>query len=256
MTRSESRERLLVAIEWVCQTLWLTQRREPELLRLQEERGSLGFVHYILSRAGKMPDIDWAAALYVMPASLVEHLRPRCVALDPGSYILAAREAGAAALKRLHPQASGLALGKLARASRPEGELPQAWWKLPPGEDPHQELLWAAMTLREARAYAHYRAAEAEGLQPLELLLLTAAWQGLEAVPMHRLFRWGDEEVASARESLRVRGWLAAEGGLSSTGRARREALEERTTAHTDLLLGSLSDRQLEQLADELPISA
>jgi len=256
VTRPEARARLLLAVEWICHTLWLAQRREPELLQLQEERGSTGFPHYILSRAGNVPDADWAAALYVMPPSLVEHLRPRCVALEPASYLLVALEAGAAALRRLHPEANGLALGQLARASRPPGQLPQAWWELPPGEDPHRALLWAAMTLREGRAYAHYQAAESQGLRPLELLVLTAIWQGTDAVPVQRLFRWGDDEVGAARESLGAGGWLTGDGALSAAGRARREAMEAETEAYSDHLLEPLSDRQLELLATTLPISA
>ncbi|MGC2192810.1 MAG: hypothetical protein WA751_10820 [Candidatus Dormiibacterota bacterium] len=255
MSRAEDRQRLLLGIEWLCHTLWLAQRREPELLELQEQRGSTGFPHYILSRAGNVPDREWSAALYVMPPSLVDHLRLRCLALDPASYLNAALESGAAALRRLRPQSSGVALARLARSSRPDGQLPQAWWELPPVADAHQELLWAAMTLREGRAYAHYRASEAEGLEPLELLVLTAIWQGTDPLFMQRLFRWGDDQVAAARESLRVGGWLDDQAVLSAGGRARREALEAQTEAHTDRLLGTLSDRQLELLAAETPIS-
>ena len=256
MTRAQSRERLRLSLEWVCNTLWLAQRREPELVQLQEERGSTGFPHYILSRAGTVPDADWAAAIYVMPPSLVEHLRQRCVALEPGSYLLAALEAGAAALRRLHPEANGLTLGQLARASRPAGQLPRAWWELPPGEDPHRALLWAAMTLREGRAYAHYQSAESHGLRPLELLLLTATWQVTDNLSVQRLFRWGDDEVGAARESLGARGWLAGDGTISSSGRATREAIEAATEAYWDHLLEPLSDQHLELLAQALPISA
>ncbi|HVB14194.1 MAG TPA: hypothetical protein VNH38_05490 [Candidatus Dormibacteraeota bacterium] len=246
--------RLLLSVEWICHTLWLAQRREPELVQLQEERGSTGFPHYILSRAGNLPDVDWASALYVMPPSLVDHLRPRCLVLEPGSYFVAAMEAGATALRRLRPNANGGALGELARASRPDGQLPLAWWELPPGQDPHRELLWAAMTLREGRAFAHYQAATAQGLQPLELLLLTAVWQGHDGVAAQRFFRWGDDEAAAARASLRAGGWLNEQGGLSAAGRARREALESRTDDHSERLLDSLSDRQLAQLVSELPL--
>ncbi|MGC1185150.1 MAG: hypothetical protein WBA31_08380, partial [Candidatus Dormiibacterota bacterium] len=99
MNRAEARDRLGESLEWICHTLWLAQRREPELLQLQEERGSTGFPHYIVSRAGNVPDQDWAQAIYVMPPSLVDHLRPRCLALQPASYLEAALDAGAAALR-------------------------------------------------------------------------------------------------------------------------------------------------------------
>lgn len=256
MNRADSRERLGLALEWICNTLWLAQRREPELVQLQEERGSTGFAHYILSRAGNIPDRDWVEALFVMPPSLVDHLRERCLALDPPGYLLSALDAGATALRRLHPEARGGALAELARSASPEGELPQAWFGLEVGNDPHRQLLWAAMTVREGRAYAHYQAARAAGIKPLELLVLSSVWQGGDHRPPQRLFRWGDEEVAAAQRALEGGGWLEEDGLLTPSGEERRDAIEARTVAHTDHLLAHLSDRELSDLAEELPYTA
>lgn len=253
MNRAEARERLGSSLEWICNTLWLAQRREPELVQLQEDRGSTGFPHYILSRAGNIPGQDWVEALYVMPPSLVEHLRPRCLGLEPAQYLEAALDAGAAALRRLHPHAQGTALAELARSSQPDGELPRAWLEMPSDGDPHRDLLWAAMTLREARAYVHYQAARAAGLQPLELLVLSAIWQGDDSTPIQRLFRWGDDELVAARESLGENGWLEEDGLLTPAGEERRDAIEARTVANTDRLLSHLSDAHLTELAAQLP---
>ncbi|HEY6537916.1 MAG TPA: hypothetical protein VI138_02610, partial [Candidatus Dormibacteraeota bacterium] len=195
MNRVEAGERLTSSLEWVCQTLWLGQRQEPELLQLQEARGSLGYPHYIVSRAGQVPEADWAEVLYVLPPALVEHLLPRCRALEPLAYQEASLEAAGAALRRLRPGAEAAVLVRLAGKAEParESVLARAWWQLDPGPDPHRQLLWAAMTIREARAHAHYRAAAAEGLAPVELLLITSLWERETAVPFQRLYRWGDE---------------------------------------------------------------
>lgn len=254
MDRDTTRAQLLSKIEWICQTLWLARRSEPELVQLQQERGSTGFPHYILSRAGIVPDPDWASVIYVLPPSLVDHLRPRCLALRPNGYFAACQKVGAEALRRLSPEARAGGLCELARSSRPEGELPQAWFELPPGEGEHRQLLWAAMTLREARAYAHYQSAAEQGLQALGLLMVTHPWQDTpDRSPDYRFFRWQDEAVAAERSALVRSGWLHQDGALTDSGRARRQAIEAETDAHTERLLTRLSDADLNQLLQELP---
>ena len=254
MDRDAARVQVLLSIEWICHTLWLAQRSEPELVQFQNERGSTGFPHYILSRAGIVPDRDWATVIYVLPPSLVDHLRPRCLALGPADYLMAALGVGARALRRLNPDAQAGGLRDLAQSSRPQGELPLAWFELPPGEGEHGQLLWAAMTLREARACAHYQAASVAGLEPLGLLMVTGAWRGnADRTSDHRFFRWQDEDVAAERSSLVRSGWLEESGELSASGRSRRQAIELQTNAHTDRLLAQLSDTELERLLQELP---
>jgi hypothetical protein len=245
---------MLLCIEWICQTLWLAQRDEPELVQFQQERGSTGFPHYILSRAGIVPDRDWATVVYVLPPSLVDHLRPRCLALGPADYCTASLGVGAEALRRLSPAAQAAGLRDLAQSSRPRGELPKAWFELGAGEGEHRQLLWAAMTLREARAYAHYQAASDEGLEPLGLLMVTRAWHGTaDRTSDHRFFRWQDEDVAAEQSRLVGNGCMQESGELSPSGRSRRQAIELKTNAHTDRLLAQLSDTELEQLLQELP---
>jgi hypothetical protein len=254
LERDQARAQLLDKIEWVCQTLWLARRSEPEMVQFQQERGSTGFPHYILSRAGIVPDSDWAAVIYVLPPSLVDHLRPRCLALGPAEYLAASLEVGAQALRRLSPESRAGGLCDLARSAPPEGELPRAWFELPPGEGEHRQLLWAAMTLREARAYVHYRAASEEGLQPLGLLMVTHAWQKTpDRTSNHRFFRWQDEAVAEEQSALVRSGWLHENGSLTESGRSRREAIEAETEAHTERLLAQLSEVDLDRLLQELP---
>ncbi|MGH7667793.1 MAG: helix-turn-helix domain-containing protein [Candidatus Dormibacteria bacterium] len=252
-SRETAGRRLVAAVEWTCQTLWLAQRREPELVALQEERGSLGYPHYILSRAGNLPDRDWAAALYVMPEPLVEHLRARCLALDPPSYLVASQAAGSLALRRLAPGAGARVLAALARDADLEGPLARAWQTFEAAADPHSQLLWAAMTLREGRAFAHYQAARSADLDPIELLVLTATWRDGETSSLRRLFRWDDAQLEPGRAGLERRGWLNPEGSLTEVGRTERESLEAATSAHTDRLIAGLSGAELEELLAELP---
>lgn len=256
MDQDTARPQLLSKIEWICQTVWLARRSEPEPVQFQRERGSTGLPHYILSRAGIVPDRDWARVIYVLPPSLVDHLRPRCLALGPGEYFAACLEVGAEALRRLSPEARAGGLCDLARSSRPQGELPQAWFELPSGEGEHRQLLWAAMTLREARAYAHYRAASEKGLEPLGLLMVTSAWQEPpDGSVDHRFFRWQAEAVAAEQSALVRSGWLQESGALTESGRSRRLAIEAETDAHTARLLARLSEADLDQLLQELPAS-
>lgn len=190
----------------------------------------------------------------MLPPSLVDHLRPRCLALEPADYFRAALGVGATALQRLNPGAQARGLRDLAQSSRPQGELPLAWFELGPGEGEHRQLLWAAMTLREARADAHYRAGSVEGLEPLGLLMVTSAWQGTaDRASDYRFFRWQDEDIAAEQSSLVGSGWLEESGELSASGRSRRQAIELQTNAHTDRLLAQLSDTELERMLQELP---
>ncbi|MGC1185636.1 MAG: hypothetical protein WBA31_10885, partial [Candidatus Dormiibacterota bacterium] len=146
-------------------------------------------------------------------------------------------------------------LAGLARSATPDGELPRAWFGLDPGADPHRQLLWAAMTLRECRAYVHYQAARAAGLEPVQLLVLTASWQEDDSSPAQRLYHWRDEDVESARQDLGEGGWLDEDGLLTPAGEERRDAIEARTVAHTDRLLSHLSDLEVSELAAGLPNS-
>jgi len=252
--RDAARVQLISKIEWICHTLWLARRNEPELVQFQQERGSIGFPHYILSRAGMVPDPDWATVIYVLPPSLVDHLRTRCLALGPEEYLAASLEVGSEALRRLSPEARAGGLCGLARSSPPQGELPQAWFELQPGVGEHRQLLWAAMTLREARAYAHYRAASEQGLEPLGLLMVTRAWQETsDPTSDHRFFRWQDDAVAAEQSVLVGNDWLRESGVLTESGRSRRQSIEAETDAHTQRLLAQLSDAELDRLLEELP---
>jgi len=206
--------------------LWLFQRQEPEVVELVRASGSEGFPHYLTSRLGVLPEGSWARAVYITPESLIEHLLPRCRQLDPPAYVQASLEAAGRAFGRLHPEAPPQGLRVLAEAASPSAELPSAWFALPRSGDPHRDAIRDAMALREERAEGHYRAAREQGLDPLQLLVLTALWRGQPLASIGRNFKWSQAAIQAASDRLAERGWLGEDGSLSPAGVAAREAIE------------------------------
>ncbi len=245
-------EQLLRSLEWTCHTLWLVDRREPELLELHEQRGSTGFPHYILSRAGMLPASEWSDALFVLPGDLVERMRERCLALGPQEYLDLALDAGSRALRRLRPEEPGPELWRLSRSAGGGGGLPQAWVGQPATKDAHRDFLQAAMAVREGRALAHYRAASSRELKPPELLELTARQPGGDRGLPQRLYRWSDDDVAQAEAALRGRGLLAADGEASKRGQALWADLEAETDRWSRELLAPCSAQELQALGQTL----
>jgi hypothetical protein len=48
-------------------------------------------------------------------------------------------------------------------------------------------------------------------------------------------------------------GWLDESGALTASGRARRQAIEVKTDAHTERLLAAVSDSELDKMVRDLP---
>ncbi len=232
--------------------LWLLRRQEPELVELVQARGSTGFSHYLTSRLGVLPEESWAAAVYITPKPLMDHLLPRCRQLDPPAYVGASLDAAGRALRRLHPDPPGAGLRELADAVSPAGELPAAWASLARSGDPHRDAIRDAMVLRENRARGHYQAAQEVGLSPLQLLVLTALWRGQSQDAIAGIFRWSEEEIQAAAGSLRERGWAAAGGGLTAAGAAAREGIEEATDSCGAQPLSRLPESRRDQVVASL----
>ena len=243
---------LAQATDTLCHMLWLLRRREPEVVALVEARGSAGFPHYLTSRLGVLPEEGWAEAVFVSPPALIEHVLPRCRALDPPAYVDASLDAAGRALRRLHPAAPPPVLAEMAAAVSPEAGLARAWAGWPRLGDPHRDAIRDAMVLREARAHGHYLAAAREGLSPLQLLVLTALWRGQPEDVIGRNFKWSPEEIEAAAASLRERGWSGADGSLTAAGVALREGIEAATDRLAEQSLAQLPTARLEQVAGSL----
>jgi hypothetical protein len=102
---------------------------------------------------------------------------------------------------------------------------------LPWPDEPHL-VLWHAQTLlREFRGDGHVTALLAEGVTPLEALVLHAASGAVPAESLRRTRDWSEEDWAATVEDLRSRGLLDAEAGFTAAGAAFRQRVEDRTDA-------------------------
>ncbi len=172
------------------------------------------------------------------------------------AHVLEARLAGAgAALGRLLDghDAEVRAAAHLARravegltvAGRPLGAANAA---LPWPDDPRLVLWQAAGVVREHRGDGHVAALVAAGLDGVEALV---SMVGTGAVPRSLLQvarGWDDAEWEAAEARLAGRGWLAADGALTSEGAAARTGIE----ALTDRLATEPWDRLGPEGTEEL----
>lgn len=90
--------------------------------------------------------------------------------------------------------------------------------------------LWQALTVvREHRGDGHVALLTAEGLTPVEALVLYAGWQNTVSQRFLQKSRmWDDQAWGDGEESLRQRGLLDSTG-LTGDGRSLRDHLERRT---------------------------
>lgn len=240
------------AADSACHLMWLFTRQEPEVRALAEERQSLGFPHYLTSRMGVIPSAHWADEVFIAPRSLVEHLLPRCEALDPPRYVDLALRAAGQALGRILPDAPTGALRQIAELVEAQGELVVGWANSARSGDRYRDAVRDAMVVREDRAHGHYRAAATEGLEPLQLMVLTLVWRGWDVGALSQGFKWGVDEVALAQTALRERGLLNEDGSITESGRTLREALEESTNRCAGRHLDQLGEERLRDLTAEL----
>ncbi|MFD7133714.1 hypothetical protein [Streptomyces sp. NPDC059894] len=126
--------------------------------------------------------------------------------------------AEAAALARRAAEAADLA-GRPLAAANAALEWPA---------EPHLQLWQAATILREHRGDGHLAALLTAELDPAEALVSFAA---IGAAPVERFASrgWTAEEWAAARERLRARGLVDADGAATEAGRDLRRRVEQDT---------------------------
>lgn len=115
-------------------------------------------------------------------------------------------------------------------------------------DDPIAKLWHAVTLLREQRGDAHVAVLAAEGISGRECNVLHAAAGRVPRDMIMRSRDYDDEQWSHYSESLRRRGWLDADGELTETGRAAKQAVEDRTDALALRALDALSDDEVETL--------
>lgn len=157
-------------------------------------------------------------------------------------------------------EAAELALRATEACTRHARPLYSAHADLPVPEQPHLAYWFAATLLREHRGDGHLSALLAAGLDPVEALAShTATGKGMAPRWVLGTRGWRREDWEAARERLRERGLIDAEGELTESGTALRAELEE----HTDRLdsapyehLGAAGVERLTELARGFLVTA
>ncbi len=127
-------------------------------------------------------------------------------------------------------EAAGLALRAAEACTRHARPLYSANADLPVPEEPHLAYWHAATLLREHRGDGHLTALLAAGLDPVEALVShTATGKGMSPRWVLGSRGWSRADWEAARERLRGRGLLDADGELTESGVRLREELEETT---------------------------
>ena len=149
--------------------------------------------------------------------------------------VLAAREAGAvASLQRLVTvddavvAAGDALLDALAGLDGTARPLFCGLRDLPVPADPLGRLWRAAELVREHRGDGHLAACIAQGLDPLEMSILTERWLGYGLGEYSSTRGFGPDAVAAAVVRLAARGWMSGDD-LTPAGTAVRVAIEDAT---------------------------
>ncbi|HEX3223244.1 MAG TPA: hypothetical protein VHR35_11800 [Nocardioides sp.] len=200
-----------------------------------------GWMGYFATRSaalGRVSPAAVTAAFYNFKHTMVERALPDAWLYTTPELAVAARlDVFDAAITRLLgdrartrevAEAARLAGEAVRRTDTPGRVMYAAHAALPVPEQPHLALFWATAALREHRGDAHNIAlayAEVDGCEAHVLL------EALALVPSdQRVYRgWDDDDWAAARERLRVRGWLDAQGRITATGRRARADIERET---------------------------
>lgn len=127
-------------------------------------------------------------------------------------------------------EAAGLALRAAEACERAVRPLYSAHADLPVPEAPHLALWHASTLLREHRGDGHLIALAHSGLDPVEALVShSATGKGMARNWLVTMRGWTEEELDAAKDRLRGRGLLEADGGLTAKGDALREDIERET---------------------------
>ena len=116
--------------------------------------------------------------------------------------------------------------------------------------DPYQRLWWACDLVREHRGDSHVAVANAAGLGPIEMNVLTECWVGMPLLSYTSTRGWPEPAMQAAVAGLEARGWLR-DGTLTETGHAARAGIEDRTDTAEQSIVAALGG-QLDEVCARL----
>ena len=199
------------------------------------------------------------ATFYNFNPEVVRRAIPAAWEKTTPERLLAARaEAAAAALRRggvdrlpnLEETAALARRAAEAAADHAQGRaLYAAHAALPWPDEPVLRLWWAQTLLREFRGDGHIAVLTAEGVTPVEALVLHAASGALPKEFLTATRAWPAEQWDATAERLRARGLLDGES-LTPEGEAFRQSIEDRTDALALPAYAALGEDGCERLAE------
>ncbi|WP_030253225.1 SCO6745 family protein [Streptomyces violens] len=252
-------------------TVYFSPDFPEELAKLGIEDRSAA---YFLGRAAAMGPVGpgvIAATFYNFKYELIaRHIPDAWATVTPQQVLDARLRAADSTLRRLlgdelvesdkMAEAARLALRAAEACSRHARPLYAAHADLPVPDAPHLAYWHAATLLREHRGDGHLIALADAGLGPLEALAShTASGRGMSTKWILATRGWSAEEWQAARETLRDRGILDADFGLTEAGTKLRADLEEATDrldAAPYAHLGAEGVARLTELATEFTTTA
>jgi hypothetical protein len=229
----------------------------PEARERYEALGLDYIPGYFCSRSACLGEAPWtvvcAAFAAFKPAVVQEAVTTGWAKTDPESMLGARLEGATAQLTRLLGEPDSQIerateiLSSLTDGVDPSGRALYAGLSaLPQPESPMGRLWRAADLVREHRGDGHI-AAWISRLDSCALTTITELWWGIEPGSYVFTRGWSTDDVDAARERLRERGLIDADGAITTAGHELREAIEEDTDRAEYQVIDRLDDR-----ADEL----
>lgn len=163
--------------------------------------------------------------------------------------VLAAREAGAVeSLRSIVEEsdairdAAGVLIGATSNVDATARPLFSGLRDLPVPPSALGRLWRGAELVREHRGDGHLAACIAEGLDPLEMSLMTELWLDYAPGEYSSSRGYGPDELAAAGERLAQRGWVESMS-LTEAGRAARNEIEFATDRSQQGLIDAIGGR-------------
>ncbi|MFJ3336268.1 hypothetical protein [Streptomyces sp. NPDC086766] len=239
----------------------------PEARRAADGLGLRGFwMGYFALRAaplGPVPAPVVTSCFYVFHPDRVGRALPDAWAYAAPADVLAAREeAMDAALTRalgpdaatggLMAEAADLAWEAAAAADTAGRVLGAANQALDRPRQAHVRLWQALTTLREHRGDGHVAVLVAQGLGPVDAMVLKSAAGESDATLLRETRKWDETAWRAAEDRLRARGWLEEDGTLTAAGAAGHAEVEALTDAAAEQPWTALGADRSARLADLL----